>query len=49
MIASGGVATLDDLRALKAIEDAGVAGVIVGRAFYEGRIEPRAALAALAA
>ena len=49
VIASGGVATLDDLRALKAIEDAGVAGVIVGRAFYEGRIEPRAALAALAA
>ncbi len=49
VIASGGVATLDDLRALKAIEDAGVAGVIVGRAFYDGRIEPRAALAALAA
>ncbi|MFQ5958522.1 MAG: 1-(5-phosphoribosyl)-5-[(5-phosphoribosylamino)methylideneamino]imidazole-4-carboxamide isomerase [Alphaproteobacteria bacterium] len=49
VIASGGVASLADLHALKAIEDAGVAGVIVGRAFYDGRIEPEAALAALAA
>ncbi|MEA3003685.1 MAG: phosphoribosylformimino-5-aminoimidazole carboxamide ribotide isomerase [Sphingomonadales bacterium] len=33
--ASGGVATLDDLRALR---DAGAAGAIVGKALWEGRI-----------
>jgi phosphoribosylformimino-5-aminoimidazole carboxamide ribotide isomerase len=35
IIASGGVATLSDLRRLKAM---GVYGVVVGRAIYEGRI-----------
>jgi len=34
--ASGGVSSLDDLRALK---DAGAAGAIVGKAFWEGRID----------
>jgi len=34
VIASGGVATLEDLRALRTL---GVAGVIVGKAIYEGR------------
>ena len=34
VIASGGVATLDDLRAVR---DARLAGAIVGRALYEGR------------
>lgn len=48
VIASGGVAGLDDLRRLRAVEDAGIAGVIVGRALYDGRIDPRAALALLA-
>ncbi len=43
VIASGGVAGLDDLAALKALEGDGVAGVIVGRAFYDGRIDPAAA------
>jgi phosphoribosylformimino-5-aminoimidazole carboxamide ribotide isomerase len=41
VIASGGVAGLGELTALKA---AGVAGVIVGRALYDGRIELREAL-----
>jgi phosphoribosylformimino-5-aminoimidazole carboxamide ribotide isomerase len=45
VIASGGVASLDDIRALKAHERDGVDGVIVGRALYDGRIEPKAALA----
>lgn len=36
VIASGGVATLDDLRALMPLEEAGVEGVIVGRALYAG-------------
>ncbi len=49
VIASGGVAGLGDLAALKALEGDGVAGVIVGRAFYDGRIEPAAAIDLLAA
>jgi phosphoribosylformimino-5-aminoimidazole carboxamide ribotide isomerase len=40
--ASGGVASLDDLLALKAT---GVAGAVVGKALYEGRISLREALA----
>jgi phosphoribosylformimino-5-aminoimidazole carboxamide ribotide isomerase len=47
VIASGGVGSLDDLRALKAVEASGLAGVICGRALYDGRIEPHAALAIL--
>ncbi len=49
VIASGGVAGLGDLAALKALEGDGVAGVIVGRAFYDGHIDPTAALDLLAA
>ena len=45
MIASGGVATLDDLRALAAID--GLAGIIVGRALYEGRFTVAEAPAAI--
>ena len=47
VIASGGVRSLDDLLALKAEEKSGIAGVICGRALYNGRIDPKAALAAL--
>ena len=36
MVASGGVASLDDVRACMA---AGLAGVIVGKALYEGRLD----------
>ena len=43
VIASGGISSLDDVRAVCA---GGLAGVIVGRALYEGRIELRAALEA---
>jgi len=46
VIASGGVATLADLGAVRA---AGLAGAIVGRALYEGRFTVREALACLAA
>jgi phosphoribosylformimino-5-aminoimidazole carboxamide ribotide isomerase len=42
VILSGGVASLDDLRAANA---AGLAGAILGRALYEGRIDLREALA----
>ena len=44
VIASGGVASLDDIAALKAHEADGIAGVICGRALYDGRIDPEAAL-----
>jgi phosphoribosylformimino-5-aminoimidazole carboxamide ribotide isomerase len=43
VIASGGVTTTDDVARLAAT---GVAGCIIGRALYEGRIELAAALAA---
>jgi phosphoribosylformimino-5-aminoimidazole carboxamide ribotide isomerase len=36
VIASGGVATLDDIRKLAPLEKEGVEGVIVGRALYAG-------------
>lgn len=36
VIASGGVATLDDIRRLLPLEKEGVEGVIVGRALYSG-------------
>jgi phosphoribosylformimino-5-aminoimidazole carboxamide ribotide isomerase len=48
VIASGGVATLDDIAALKACEADGIAGMICGRALYDGRIDPAAALRLLA-
>ena len=41
VFASGGVASLSDLRALA---DRGVAGAIVGMALYTGAIDPRAAI-----
>lgn len=47
VIASGGVASLDDLRALKAVAAPGIAGVISGRALYDGRIDLREALRVL--
>ena len=44
VIVSGGVSSLADIAALTAREAAGIAGVICGRAFYDGRIDPAAAL-----
>jgi 1-(5-phosphoribosyl)-5-[(5-phosphoribosylamino)methylideneamino] imidazole-4-carboxamide isomerase/N-(5'phosphoribosyl)anthranilate isomerase len=49
VIASGGVSTLDDLRALAALEPIGVEGVIAGKALYAGAFTVPEALAALAA
>lgn len=46
-IASGGIASLEDLQRLKALEPQGVIGAIVGKALYEGAIDLQAALAAL--
>ena len=38
LIASGGVSSLADVRAVRALEHRGVAGVIIGRALYEGAL-----------
>ena len=45
VIASGGVSSIEDLKALKLEEDTGIEGVICGRALYDGRIDPKEALA----
>ena len=49
LIASGGVSSLDDLRALRGLRLRNLAGVVVGRALYEGRFGVREAMEALAA
>lgn len=50
VLASGGVAGLDDLRDLAALEVSGrrVAGAVVGKAIYEERFDVAAAVAAIA-
>jgi len=37
VIASGGISSLDDIRKLKYLEKNGLAGIITGKALYEGR------------
>ncbi len=48
VIASGGISSLDDIRALRALEPHGVAGVIVGKALYDGAFSLGEALKAAA-
>ena len=48
VIASGGLASIDDVHRLKAREADGIAGVIIGRALYDGRVAPAQALRAAA-
>src|SRR5512139_2372979 len=48
VIASGGVSTLDDLRALATLEPLGVEGVIAGKALYAGAFTVAEALDVLA-
>jgi phosphoribosyl isomerase A len=45
VVASGGVTTLDDIRALMTLVDEGVEGAIAGTALYEGRFTLEDALA----
>ncbi len=47
VVASGGVASLEDLRALAALGGEGVEGAIVGKALYAGAFTLREALAAV--
>lgn len=44
IIASGGVSSLDDIRALMHHEDDGIEGAIIGRALYDGAIDLGAAM-----
>ena len=46
VIASGGIHTVDDIKALKAVEGEGIIGVIAGRSLYEGTLDFKAAVAA---
>jgi phosphoribosylformimino-5-aminoimidazole carboxamide ribotide isomerase len=39
IIASGGVTHLDDVKSLCEVAEEGIAGVIIGRALYEGSID----------
>jgi phosphoribosylformimino-5-aminoimidazole carboxamide ribotide isomerase len=45
VIASGGLASIDDVRALLSPRAKKLAGAIAGRALYDGRLDPAAALA----
>lgn len=47
VIASGGVSSLEDLRAIATLTDSGVEGAIVGKALYAGRFTLPEALAAV--
>ncbi len=49
VIASGGLASIDDVKALMRPEYRMLEGAITGRALYDGRIDPGEALAILAA
>jgi phosphoribosylformimino-5-aminoimidazole carboxamide ribotide isomerase len=44
VIAAGGLATVDDIARLKARAGAPVAGAVLGRALYNGAIDPSEAL-----
>ncbi len=49
VIVSGGVSSIADIKAVKAAANSGIAGVIAGRAIYEGRLDLREAIAVLKA
>lgn len=49
VIVSGGVSSIEDIKAVKAAAKSGIAGVIAGRAIYEGRLNVRDAIAVLKA
>jgi phosphoribosylformimino-5-aminoimidazole carboxamide ribotide isomerase len=45
VIASGGLASIEDVKALLALRARKLAGAIAGRALYDGRLDPASALA----
>jgi phosphoribosylformimino-5-aminoimidazole carboxamide ribotide isomerase len=46
VIASGGIASIEDIRTLVPYEKEGIIGAIAGRALYEGTLDFKAALKA---
>ena len=44
VIASGGVGSIADIDALIAVSEPNIAGVVIGRALYDGRVDPREAI-----
>jgi len=44
VVASGGISSLEDLKHLKEHENTGIEGAIIGRALYDGAIDPAEAL-----
>ena len=46
VIASGGIASIDDIKGLVPYENDGIIGAIAGRALYEGKLDFKAALKA---
>jgi len=44
VIASGGIANIEDIKKLIAIKDKGIIGAITGRAIYEGKLDLKEAL-----
>lgn len=44
VVASGGIATLDDIRALRSLVDSGIEGAIMGKALYAGQFTLEEAL-----
>jgi len=45
VIASGGVASIDDIQALRQVESYGIGGVIIGKALYTGAVDLAQAIA----
>jgi phosphoribosylformimino-5-aminoimidazole carboxamide ribotide isomerase len=45
VVLSGGVSSLEDVRAVLGLDESGVAGMIIGRALYDGSLDLRAAIA----
>lgn len=45
VIASGGVGSINDVKAVKDAASHGIDGVIIGKALYDGRVDPKDALA----
>lgn len=44
VVASGGIGTLEELKTVARLRSEGIAGAIVGRAFYEGKFDVREAI-----
>ena len=49
VIASGGVASIDDIHALRPVASNGIVGVVIGKALYTGAIDLAEAIAVAAA